>query len=83
MSTNPGSRFAWLVQCTLGGGGEGRGGRGGGGEEGREREERREGGGEGRGEGRGEKVRSTASSAMRIGGKELCVTFEGYYGGFL
>ena len=47
----------------LGGGKRGREG-GGGGEEGREG-----GGGE---EGRG--VRSTASSAMHIGGKELCVT---------
>ena len=58
----------------VGGGGEGRGWEGVGGEgEGRGGEGR-----EGRGEGKGEKVRSTASSAMHIGGKELCVTFEGY-----
>ena len=57
MSTHRGSRFAWLVQCTLEGGGEGKGR-----------------GGEERG-GEGEKVRNTVSSAMHIGGKELCVTF--------
>ena len=41
--------------------------------------------GGGRGGGKGRRgVRSTASSAMHIGGKELCVTlFECYYGGFL
>ena len=58
MSTHPGSSFA----CEEG---EGRVGGEEGGEEGGE--------GEGRREGRGG-VRSTASSAVHIGDKELCVT---------